>query len=53
MAVPFNLEKEPKKRGEVPYGHVAFASYVRGDGRFITSQHSASARAVGKAVVAN
>jgi putative intracellular protease/amidase len=53
MAVPFNLEEELKKRGAKYHtAMLPFASYVREDGRLITGQNPASARAVGEAVVA-
>ena len=53
MAVPFNLEEELKKRGAKYHtAMLPFASYVREDGRLITGQNPASAKAVGEAVVA-
>lgn len=52
MAVPFNLEEELKKRGAKYHtAMLPFASYVREDGRLITGQNPASARAVGEAVL--
>jgi putative intracellular protease/amidase len=53
QAVPFNLEEELKKRGAKYHtAMLPFASYVREDGRLITGQNPASAKAVGEAVVA-
>ena len=53
QAVPFNLEEELKKRGAKYHtAMLPFAWYVREDGRLITRQNPASAKAVGEAVVA-
>ena len=51
--MPFNLEEELKRRGAKYHtAMLPFASYVREDGRLVTGQNPASARAVGEAVVA-
>lgn len=53
MAVPFNLEEELKKRGAKYHtAMLPFAAYVREDGRLVTGQNPASARAVDETVVA-
>jgi putative intracellular protease/amidase len=51
-AVPFSLEEELQRRGaKYRKSLVPFTSYVLEDGRLITGQNPASAKAVGKAVV--
>lgn len=51
-AVPFNLEKELKKRGgEYSTAFLPFGSHVVEDGLLITGQNPKSAKDVGKAVV--
>ena len=41
-----------EKRSEVPHAMLPFATYVREDGRLVTGQNPASAKAIGEAVVA-
>ena len=51
-AVPFNLERELKRRGgKYEKALVPFKSHVVEDGRLITGQNPGSAKDVGKAVV--
>ena len=51
-AVPFSLEDELQKRGaKYSKGLLPYTSHVIEDGRLITGQNPASAKAVGEAVV--